>query len=180
MRHGGNMNYFLILLVGAMLLSAACERVKEGEVQTPPAPLGQEIQPGAEIPGGAPITAPSVNVANVVLNPKAGKAVTFAVEIADTPEARRQGLMGRESLAEKHGMWFVFENDVQDPFWMKDTPVSLDIIFVDKDYNVVDVIANAQPNLEVLLVPKQPYRYVLETKAGTAAAYKLAVGDKVE
>ncbi|MDZ4224502.1 MAG: DUF192 domain-containing protein, partial [bacterium] len=165
------MNYFLIFSVAVLFAATACERVQEGEVRTDQPVLNQEVQ-GEAAALGAPMPAPSLNVANVVLQPQAGKAVTFAIEIADTPEARRQGLMGRENLGDKQGMWFVFDQDVRDPFWMKDTPVSLDIIFVDKDYKIVDIIASTVPNSETLLVPKQSYRYVLETNAGTATTHK--------
>lgn len=173
------MKMFMFLILVLTVATVACERAKDGEVQTDQTLLNQEVQ-GEAATLGAPTPAPSLNVANVVLQPQAGKAVTFAIEIADTPEARRQGLMGRENLDDKQGMWFVFDQDVQDPFWMKDTPVSLDIIFVDKDYKVVDIIANTTPNSDTLLVPKQKYRYVLEAKAGTAAAHQLNIGDKAE
>ncbi len=179
------MNFFAILILALLFTTTACERVKEeGQILPQPPPLGQGVEPSATAPGApvpsAPLVAPSLNVANVILEPKAGTPVTLAVEIANTPDERRQGLMGRENLGEKQGMWFVFEEDTQDPFWMKDTPISLDIIFVDKDFKIVDIIANATPNSELLLVPKQKYRYTLEVKAGTAAANKLAMGDKLE
>ena len=63
---------------------------------------------------------------------------------------------------------------------MKDTPISLDILFVDSNYKVVEIIANTIPNSELLLVPRQKYRYALEVKAGSAEAFKINVGDRVE
>lgn len=165
-----------------ILLALGCERVSSppsGNLQQPPQVLNAEG--GAQTPGkeGGSNT-PSVNVANVVLYPKEGSPVVFSAEVAKTIEEKRTGLQGREDLPEKHGMWFVFDGDVQDPFWMKDTPVALDILFVDKDFKIVDLFANTTPNSEALISPHQKYRYAFEVKAGTAAAYRITVGDRAE
>jgi len=77
-------------------------------------------------------------------------------------------------------MWFVFPYDVDDPFWMKDTLIPLDMIFVGSDMKVVDVIANAEPQSERKLFPKALYRYVLEVNGGYAAANGITVGNQVE
>ena len=165
----------------SFLLFAACERAKPVQPQEgltmPSAPVGQPetLKQGETADQGG-----SISVANLVLTPAGKSPVTLTVEIARTTDERRQGLMGRENLPEKHGMWFIFDNDVQDPFWMKDTSVALDIIFVDKDYKIVDFIKNAVPNSETLLVPRALYRYALEIKAGSVEAFGLAVGDRAE
>ena len=176
------MKIFLSLI--CFVLVAACEKVKEPGAQNtatpPPAPMAGDAATQAQAQAIAPIPTPSISVANVVLQPKAGAPVVYTVEVAQTMDEKRTGLMHRENLPDNHGMWFIFDDDVQDPFWMKDTPLALDLIFVDKDYRVVDIIANAIPNSELLLVPHQKYRYVLEAKAGAAALAKLAVGDKLE
>lgn len=165
--------------VSFLLLCVSCERAKpvqqEG-VTMPSAPTGQ----AETLKQGEPLEGGSINVANLVLHPVGREAVTLTVEIAKTADERRQGLMGRENIPEKHGMWFVFESDVQDSFWMKDTPLSLDIIFVDKDYKVVDFIKDTVPNSETLLVPRAAYRYALEIKAGSVEAFGLGVNDRVE
>lgn len=165
--------FFMIAVLALGLGGLGCEKMKEGRntADVAESPLGlQAVQPS----GG------SLSVANVVVTPAQGEPVIFTVEVAKTPEEKSRGLMGRESLGEKHGMWFVFEEDVRDPFWMKDTPVSLDILFVDKNGKIVDIIADTVPNSTDMLKPGKEYRYALEVKAGTAAANRLAVGDKAE
>ena len=70
----------------------------------------------------------------------------ITVEVADTPEERSKGLSGREHLEEKRGMLFVFEQESRSHcFWMKDTTISLDIVWLDKDKKVVDVRSRTQP-----------------------------------
>lgn len=168
---------FLVFFLGL----AACEKVKKVEEEaritlfpepSPVETLKQEETETAE--------APSLSVANVVLFPKGRDSVLLTVEVASTPEERRQGLQGRENLPENHGMWFAFENDVQDPFWMHETPLSLDILFIDKDDKIVDLVTNATPNSDTLIVSRQPYRFALELKAGSVDGYGLQAGDSVE
>jgi len=178
------MKLFSLLVIGLVGFTLGCERNKEVQTQegaAPPPPSQQQAaQQSAQQSVPAPGEAASISVGNVVLTPKDSTPVTFTVEIAKTPEEKSHGLMGRENLADKHGMWFVFDEDVLDPFWMKDTPLALDIIFVDKNNKVIDIIPNTVPNSTDILMPHQKYRYVLEVKAGTAANLKLNLGDKVE
>lgn len=157
-------------------LAVSCEKVKKAEapavpgLQTPP---GQVEALKSEEPA-------SLNVANVVLFPSGKDSVILSVEIARTPEERRQGLQNRASLPDKHGMWFVFEADGQDPFWMHHTNIPLDILFIGGDYKIVDLVTHTVPNSDTLIVSRQPYRYALEIKAGSADGYGLKVGDALE
>lgn len=157
-------------------LAISCEKVKKAEApavpgfQTTPAPI-ETLK--SEEPA-------SLNVANVVLFPSGKDSILLSVEIARTPEEKRIGLQNRASLPDRHGMWFVFESDGQDPFWMHNTNIPLDILFVDQNYKVVDLVANTTPNSDTLIVSRQPYRYALEIKAGSADGYGLKVGDALE
>jgi uncharacterized membrane protein (UPF0127 family) len=72
------------------------------------------------------------------------KDTVFIVEIADTQEKRRKGLMFRENLCEKCGMLFLFEHPEKYAFWMKNVKIPLDIIYIDKEGTIVDLI-NAEP-----------------------------------
>lgn len=103
------------------------------------------------------------------------------VEVADTPESRALGLMFRESLSENSGMWFVFPETGIYSFWMKNTLIPLDIIWINSEFEVV-FIANAVPceedpckgyNFEV------PAKYILEVNSGTAERLDFGVGDKM-
>ena len=156
----------------ALFLFVSCEKIQEPVVTATPPPESQ-----AAAVATAPAMAPSINVANVIVETAAGEKTTLTAEVAATPDERRVGLMHRENLAEGHGMWFLFPEDVQDPFWMKDTLVSLDIIFVDSDKKVVDFFENTIPNSESLLTPRKPYRTVLEVSAGFVKKHQLQSGD---
>jgi uncharacterized membrane protein (UPF0127 family) len=117
------------------------------------------------------------------IKPRAVKDVVIQVEVADTPETQAQGLMGREKLGKNDGMLFVFPEEALLRFWMKETWIPLDIIFVSKDYEIIDVIHNAPPCTES---PCQIYsstgngRYAIEVNAGFAGINNIKVGDKVD
>lgn len=104
----------------------------------------------------------------------------FSVEVAKTNEERAHGLMGRESLPPKGGMWFIFPGNVQDEFWMKDTLVPLDIIYVDEGMKVVHINPNTVPESTEMLASPVEYRYVLEIPAGSAEKFDIKVGDIAE
>ena len=73
------------------------------------------------------------------------KGKQFAVEIADDDEERARGLMFRESMADDHGMLFVFDEDAPQSFWMKNTFIPLDMVFIREDGEVASIAKNAQP-----------------------------------
>lgn len=106
--------------------------------------------------------------------------VKFKVEIAETPLERARGLMFRQSIPEDQGMWFIFGKNSTTPFWMQNTYVSLDIIFVDHEYQIVSIARKTKPMSEKPIPSKKPYRYVLEVVAGSADRFKLETGDKID
>lgn len=99
--------------------------------------------------------------------------VVFDVELATTPQERARGLSSRSRLCDQCGMLFVFDKSDYHSFWMKDTLIPLDIIWLDKDWRVVDYLAFAQPQgarrITELPVyrPKKPAQFVLEVPGGT-------------
>lgn len=110
----------------------------------------------------------------------AGRApITITAEVVSTPTELSRGLMGRRHLRENRGMWFVMPEEVQHPFWMKDTYIPLDILFIGADYRIADIIPNTKPLSEELLRPRARYRYVLEVRAGFAAHAHLRIGDRI-
>lgn len=103
------------------------------------------------------------------------------LEIADTPQKRQEGLMFRQSLAKNSGMLFVFDMDVADPFWMKNTLLPLDIIFIDVQGRVVDHAA-MEPCKEdpcPRYRSRVPYRYALEVNQGFVREKKIKIGDTI-
>lgn len=125
----------------------------------------------------APLAGP--RLPRVELRPRTGPPVTVTVEIADTEEQRARGLMFRERLAEDAGMLFVFPDEAVRTFWMKNTPLPLDMLFIGGDGRLRGCVERAEPfTLTPRSVP-QPARYVLEVNAGFCARYRLAPGDRV-
>ncbi|MDD5750807.1 MAG: DUF192 domain-containing protein [Candidatus Pacebacteria bacterium] len=110
------------------------------------------------------------------------KEVCFEAEIAKTGIAQAKGLMFRKSLGEREGMLFVFKNEGFHSFWMKNTLIPLDIIFLDKNKKVVQIIKAAQPCQSEKCPSyrnQQPSQYVLEINAGTADKIGLAIGSEI-
>lgn len=90
------------------------------------------------------------------------------VEVADEPSERSAGLANREKLATNSGMLFVFKTNDYYCFWMKDTKIPLDIIWLDENKTVVDIRTNVQPDsYPEAFCPGQKARYVLELNAGS-------------
>jgi len=116
---------------------------------------------------------------SVVLHTSTGP-VRVAVEIAATPDTRARGLMYRRELAPDHGMLFVFPAEALQSFWMQNTPLALDMVFIGSDKRVVGIVANAQPFSTVPRRVERPSRYVLEVRGGFCAERGIAVGDRTE
>ena len=104
---------------------------------------------------------------------------TFEVEIADTDASRERGLMDRRYMAPDHGMLFEFTSDEPESFWMKNTYIPLDMIFISPSGVVTHIAANAEPLSERVIPSGGPCIAVLELNGGTAASIGLKVGDKV-
>ena len=85
----------------------------------------------------------------------------YVLWVADTPKKRMIGLSRISKLPKKHGMIFVYEQDVNSSFTMKDTSVPLEIIFLDSGFNVVDAFS-CKPHEKRSITPKEKYRYVVE------------------
>jgi uncharacterized membrane protein (UPF0127 family) len=105
--------------------------------------------------------------------------VTVAVEVAATDSARAQGLMYRRELADGRGMVFVFPDEAEHSFWMKNTMIALDMLFVAGDGYIVGIHANAAPlSLTPISVGKAS-KWVIEVPAGFSERSGIAVGDQV-
>ncbi len=102
---------------------------------------------------------------------------TFRVWVADTDARRIQGLMHVESLAVDRGMLFLFEQPQYAAFWMKDTPVPLDLLFVGPDGRITNIGERTRPFSTALVASDRPVTAVLEVAAGTAARLGIRPGD---
>jgi uncharacterized protein len=105
---------------------------------------------------------------------------TFHVEIADTPASREKGLMFRTALAPDAGMLFDFHREAQQAFWMQNTYIALDMIFIAEDGTVKTIHQNARPMDTTAIPSGVPVRFVLEIAGGRSAAIGLRAGDKMD
>jgi uncharacterized protein len=103
----------------------------------------------------------------------------FSVELASNDAERARGLMFRKSLPEGQGMLFDFKHDGPVSFWMHNTYISLDMIFIAGDGRIVHIAENAKPLSDDLIPSGGPVRAVLEVIAGTAQQLGIAPGDRV-
>jgi hypothetical protein len=102
-----------------------------------------------------------------------------AVSVARTEAERERGLMYVNYLPMDDGMLFIFEEDQLLTFWMKNTLIPLDMIFIRSDLTVAGVVANAKPLTLDTRGVNEPSRYVLEVNGGWAATHGVAAGTKV-
>jgi uncharacterized membrane protein (UPF0127 family) len=143
----------LAALLAALLLSACASR---------PAP-----EP-------APAPAP-----RVVVETASGRRLPVQVELARTDEERARGLMNRRQLAEDAGMLFLFSESEPRAFWMKNTLIPLDMLFIDEGGRVVGLLERAEPLTTSPRDPGVPSRYVLEVNGGWAERHGVRPGDRV-
>ena len=106
--------------------------------------------------------------------------VSVRLEVAATDAARTKGLMYRQALADGEGMLFVFDDSREHGFWMKNTFIPLDMIFIGDDLRVVGVHGQAVPQSTDTITVGVPSRYVLEVSGGWAARHGIATGARVE
>jgi uncharacterized membrane protein (UPF0127 family) len=103
----------------------------------------------------------------------------FAVEIADTDATREKGLMFRKSLPDGQGMLFDFHREQPVSFWMRNTYIPLDMIFIRANGHILRIVENAEPLSERMIMSDGQVLAVLEVIGGTARKLGIAVGDRV-
>lgn len=105
---------------------------------------------------------------------------TIDVEIAETDAARARGLMHRRSLGYDRGMLFIMEETSRTGFWMKNTPLPLDIMFLDPDSSIINIVENTTPFSTKNIKPEAPKRYVVEVRAGFSNRFNIEPGMTVQ
>ncbi|MCB0398670.1 MAG: DUF192 domain-containing protein [Winogradskyella sp.] len=119
-----------------------------------------------------------------VLQLKKGKSdsivKTLDIEIAEDAYETQTGLMYRTKLGINQGMLFIFPDEQLRNFYMKNTKIPLDIIYIDESYKIVSFQRNAKPLDETSLPSEVPAKYVLEINAGLSDEWQLEVGDKID
>ena len=103
----------------------------------------------------------------------------YQIEIARTNNQKELGLSNRDSLCPNCGMLFIFEKDKMLPFWMKDTHIPLDMIWINSNYQITDIITATETNSLKILQNTQLAKYVLELNANNAKKNDLKIGDTI-
>ncbi len=106
--------------------------------------------------------------------------VKYNIEIAESDYETQTGLMYRESMEPDQGMLFIFPDVLFHSFYMKNTKIPLDLIFIDEELRIASYKENAQPLDETGLSSEVPVQYVLELNAGQRKQYSLEIGDHIE
>ncbi len=147
------------------------------------APLAAKSPPGTALGdfSGFSVGSPQTGlvVKPLTITTAAGKSHRYTVEIAQTQQQQATGMMFRKSMARDTGMLFPMSPARAASFYMRNTYVPLDIIFVGPDRRVLNIGANAEPLSEALVSSAGPVSAVLELTAGEAARIGLKPGDKV-
>lgn len=104
---------------------------------------------------------------------------TIEVAVADDNKERSQGLMNVRNLPESRGMLFIFEENAPRSFWMANTPLPLDIMFVNDNYEIVRIHHSTQPYSDKSIESEKPAKYVIETNAGFSISHDIQEGMKV-
>jgi uncharacterized protein len=123
--------------------------------------------------------APGTTTPAVVVQTE-GRPVPFRVEVATTPEEHARGLMYRSHLDADAGMLFVFDQPQVQRFWMKNTLIPLDMIFIGADKHIAGVVQNAAPETETERMVPARSQYVLEIGGGLASRLGIHTGQLVE
>jgi uncharacterized membrane protein (UPF0127 family) len=103
----------------------------------------------------------------------------IVIELAETVEEQAQGLMFRRSLPERGGMLFIGSQEEMKSFWMKNTALSLDILFVDSEGEIVNIVKNTPPFSEEFILSTAPAQYVVEVRSGFTDRYAITEADRI-
>lgn len=122
---------------------------------------------------------PRLPMAKVTLTNAAKKKLEVASEVAFTRDARTRGLMWRYTLPDGTGMLFIFPRDQPLSFWMRNTLIPLDMIFIDAKGSVVSIQENAEPRTLSSRPSSAPATYVLEVPGGWSAKNGIKAGSRV-
>ena len=124
--------------------------------------------------------APDYATAQIWLTPaNSSRPISFSVKLAVTSSQHAYGLMFSQPLPAKSGMLFLFKDMKPRTFWMKNTPIALDMLFFDDSGRLVTLISNAKPNTMTLLHSRVAARYVLEIGGLEASRLKIKIGSRL-
>lgn len=157
----------------ALLVAALLASVPAGADR--PAPQSTYVDPTTENYDG-----PLPDRGALVVRDAFGGAHRLTVEVADTTPLRTRGLMWRTDLPEGTGMLFIFPSEVVQSFWMRNTLIPLDLMFIDRKLRVVGVVQWAEPRTITSRTVGKPSLYVLEVPGGWTSRNGVRTGSTIE
>lgn len=153
----------VVFVIAAGVATGAYQLLNASE--RPPAPAEEAMaEPGPRI---------------AVIETASGDSHAFTVELAVTPQEMSKGLMNRDEMPENAGMLFLFPAKQPVAFWMKNTLIPLDMIFIDDDGTIKNIHVNAQPHSLDKIWSDGPVKSVLEINGGLSEKLGIAAGDTV-
>ena len=145
---------------------------------SPQTQAGAASEPTESAPAPAASVHPVSGLAVIPLTVTSGdERIAFSVEVADTPEAQARGLMFRTDLGDNEGMIFPYDGTRAQSFWMKNTPLPLDIIYIGPDRRISNIAAETEPYSLDPVYSVGPVLGVLELRGGRAAELGIEPGD---
>ncbi|WP_350174939.1 DUF192 domain-containing protein [Erythrobacter sp.] len=160
-------------LAGLLLgIAAACSPVQSAEQPAPAATADEKAAPPARHPASG---LPLIEVAIL----RGDRRITFETEVANTPQAQARGMMFRTEMGDDEAMLFPSERPMQRNFWMKNTPLPLDIIFIGVDGRISNIEQGVPYELESV-GSEGLASAVLEIRGGLSEELGIVAGDRVE
>ena len=137
-----------------------------------------------ETPSGTPVQTEAVSFSRegtleLLQQGSDSVLVQLEIELAETDYETQTGLMYRQAMTDRQGMLFVFETPAMHSFYMKNTLIPLDILFINDQLEIATIRKNAQPLDETGISSGVPVQYVLEVKAGLADRWGVTAGDRI-
>lgn len=148
-------------LVFCLLFLGSCREETKSVIKTPPVSFKSE------------------GVLSVFRSGTDSVVVQLDIEIADTDYETQTGLMYRDAMEPQQGMLFIFREEAMHSFYMKNTKIPLDLLFIDGGMKVATIEENAQPMDESGISSRVPIQYVLEVNAGMVARWGISQGDSI-
>lgn len=168
--------WWLLCLVA--LICSGCATQSDPPTANRPSAV-EATSPAATTKSASPAQA-NVAIPRVVIAPPGRDPIAVRVEVARTIPQRQRGLMFREQMDDDAGMVFLFEQPQQLAFWMHNTFIPLDMIFIRADMTVLGVVENAEPRTDDSRQVQGQSQYVLEVNAGFARKHGIGAGNLVK
>ncbi|WP_119080431.1 DUF192 domain-containing protein [Chitinophaga alhagiae] len=172
------MNVKIMLAIFASLYISSCQN-QPGRQPAGSADTAATVSTIPSAPAGSGPEFRKEGVLSFISKEKGDTISTISIEIAETDDERARGLMDRKSMADTLGMLFIFPAPEEQSFWMKNTYISLDILYIDQNMEIVSIQKYATPLSEESLPSFKKAQYVVEVNAGYVDKQKIKYGDKI-